>query len=203
MSRPANTRRVTPGMSITGRRLATVSGGPVAVPEAGRLTHLQFRRFAGCPVCNLHLRSVVARHDEILAAGIREVVVFHSSAEDLRPHVADLPFAVVPDLGKRLYAEFGVEAAPRSLLHPRALWAIIRGVLRDLGPVLLRRRPAPSLVPSGGNLGLPADLLIDGEGRVLAVKYGDHAYDQWPVDTLLALARAHSATSPSGARQNP
>lgn len=38
------------------------------------------------------------------------------------------------------------------------------------------------------NLGLPADLLIAADGRVVAAKYGSHAYDQWSVDELLALA---------------
>jgi hypothetical protein len=33
-----------------------IHGVPLSVPDAGnRLTHLQFRRFAGCPICNLHL----------------------------------------------------------------------------------------------------------------------------------------------------
>jgi hypothetical protein len=45
------------------------------------------------------------------------------------------------------------------------------------------------LAPTNGNLGLPADLLIAGDGRVVAVKYGTHAYDQWSVDELLGAAR--------------
>jgi hypothetical protein len=125
------------------------------VPEPGRLVHLQFRRFAGCPVCNLHLRSVVLRHDEIVASGVREVVVFHSPAAELRPHAADLPFAVVADPGKRLYREFGVEAGRRALLDTRAWGPIVRGVARDLTRALRERRPLPSLTPHGGRLGLP------------------------------------------------
>ncbi|GGK96677.1 alkyl hydroperoxide reductase [Sphaerisporangium melleum] len=191
-NRPA---RLTTGTPISPRSLDSVTGAPVSVPDAGWLTHLQFRRFAGCPVCNLHLRSIVARHDEITAAGVREVVVFHSPAEELRQHVTGLPFPVVADPGKRLYAEFGVESAPRALLDPRAWGPIVWGILRDLGPVLLRRRPLPSSVQPGGRLGLPADFLIGPDGRVLAAKYGEHAYDQWPVDTILALARTPSTTS--------
>jgi hypothetical protein len=41
---------------------------------------------------------------------------------------------------------------------------------------------------NGGINGLPADFLIAGDGRVLARKYGAHAYDQWSVDDLLGLA---------------
>ncbi|GAB3809196.1 peroxiredoxin-like family protein [Micromonospora zhanjiangensis] len=106
------------GRTVTGRELDTVGGGRVPVPDPGRLVHLQFRRFAGCPICNLHLRSIVRRHDEIEAAGVREVVVFHSDAAELREHTDDLPFAVVADPARRLYREFGVEAHRRALLDP-------------------------------------------------------------------------------------
>ena len=55
----------------------------VRVPDREALVHLQFRRFAGCPVCNLHLRSFVERYPKITAASIREVIVFHSWQEEL------------------------------------------------------------------------------------------------------------------------
>ena len=61
--------------------LAATSGQQVTIPDPeGDYVHLQLRRFAGCPICNLHLRSIVTRHDEIRSHGIREVVVFHSTA---------------------------------------------------------------------------------------------------------------------------
>jgi hypothetical protein len=45
-----------------------LAGAPVSIPSTShRLVHLQFRRFAGCPICNLHLRSIAVRHDELVA----------------------------------------------------------------------------------------------------------------------------------------
>jgi hypothetical protein len=117
-----------------------------------------------------------------------EVAVFHSGADDPRPFTAELPFAVVADPGKELYAEFGAEASPRALRNPQAWLPILRGVLRSLGRILQGKQPITSLQPEGGNLGLPADFLIASDGRVLACKYGDHIYDQWSVDDLLAQA---------------
>ncbi|MGW4914637.1 peroxiredoxin-like family protein [Streptomyces sp. NPDC004270] len=185
-----------PGSAVPQRGLTTVSGDPVAVPDPDRPVHLQFRRFAGCPVCNLHLRSVVRRHHEIAAAGVREVVVFHSSAEELRPHTADLPFAVVADPDKRLYREFGVEQSPRALLDPRAWGPIVRAVVSGAWHVVRGREHLPSTSPHGGRLGLPADFLIAPGGQVLAAKHGEHAYDQWSVDELLELAARVAPTPP-------
>ena len=89
-----------------------------------------------------------------------------------------------------LYAEFGVASAVRSLLDPRVWLPIVRAIARGLPPVLRGRLPLPSTSPHGGRLGLPADFLIAADGRVLAAKYGAHAYDQWSVDELLDLARS-------------
>ncbi len=177
-----------PGATVGSRGLTAVTGAPVTVPDRDRLIHVQFRRFAGCPICNLHLRSVVRRHAEIAQAGIREVVIFHSPAEELRDHVSDLPFAVIADPAKRLYTEFGVESAPRALLSPRAWGPTARAILRSAWTIARGRERAPARGPHGGRLGLPADFLIAPDGRVLAAKYGEHAYDQWSVDELLELA---------------
>jgi hypothetical protein len=183
------TRRLfEPGQLVTSRQLVALNE-VVTLPDPNRLVHLQFRRFAGCPVCDMHLRSVAKRHEEIVSAGIREVAVFHSAADDLRPFTVELPFAVVADPHKTLYAAFGVEAAPRALLSPQAWLPILRGVMRSLGRIVRGKQPVTSFHPEGGKLGLPADFLIDMDGRVLACKYGEHIYDQWSVDDLLSHAR--------------
>ena len=169
------------------RELVTIHGERVHIPEAQRLVHLHFRRYAGCPVCNLHLRSISRRHQEILAAGIREVVVFHSSAQTMLMFQGELPFAAIADPEKKLYSEFGVDrmsplAAFIAALTPRS-W-------RAAGRALWR---APSLRGAAGkgeeHLGLPADFLIGPGGRVLATKYGTYVDDHWSVDELLDLTK--------------
>jgi hypothetical protein len=170
------------------RSFTAVDGSEVAVPDPVLLTHLQFRRFAGCPVCNLHLRSIARRHEEISANGVREVVFFHAPADELRRYVADVPFALIGDPDKLTYREFGVEAAPRALLDPRVWPTIVRAVAVSLGEVIRGRKPMPpSRSPHGGRIGLPADFLIASDGTVRAAKYGEHAADQWSVDELLRL----------------
>jgi peroxiredoxin len=182
--------RIGPGAFLAARDLTAISGEIVHVPDADRLMHLQFRRFAGCPVCNLHLRSFVRWRDEIEAARVREVVVFHSSADELREHATGSPFALIADPDKQLYAEFGVESAARAVLDPRAWGAIVSGVLRSAFAIASGRERPPPIRPRGGSLGLPADFLIAPDGFVIASKYGRHADDQWSVNELLAFSRA-------------
>jgi peroxiredoxin len=188
--RMAHAAKIQTGTVIAGRRLESIRGEAVTVPQLDRLVHLQFRRFAGCPVCNLHLQSFVRRHDEIAGTGIHEVVIFHSTIDELLHYESDLPFAVIADPDKRLYTDFGVEKSPRALLGPRVWLPIVRAVLKSARYVLRDGRPMPPVRPRGGSLGLPADFLIATDGHVLACKYGLHADDQGSVDELLNLIRS-------------
>jgi peroxiredoxin len=172
-------------------KLTGISEESIALPDpSGRLTHVQFRRFAGCPICNLHLRSITERLDEISAAGVREVVVFHSTPAELRKYEDGLPFPVIGDPEKELYRRFGVEASAKAILKPGAWRALPAGWWHAAQTAITKRRALLPANPTNGNLGLPADILIDADGRVAAVKYGEHAYDQWSVDELLALTRS-------------
>ncbi len=183
----SHARRLQPGEAVPLRRFDTATGATLDIVDAP-LTHLQFRRFAGCPICSLHLQSFARRKDE-LAHSIREVVFFHSGKEDLARYAADLPFAVIPDPGKEIYRAFGVEVGARALVGLRPVLSVFRSVVIILVSVILGRRRMPPLRPAGGSLGLPADFLVDAEGRIVACKYGEHADDQWPVDDVLVLAR--------------
>ena len=180
--------RFAAGDAFPSRVLRDIDGADVPIPDpGGAWVHLQLRRYAGCPICSLHLRSFAQRHGELRAAGVLEVAVFHSTAEELRA-VHKQPFAVVPDPDKRLYAELGVGTSAGAVLDPRvwptAMRAVASGASSD-----------PSAGRAGGSFGLPADFLITPGGVVAASKYGVHADDQWSLDELLALLPAARASA--------
>lgn len=145
-----------------------------------RTVLLQFYRFAGCPVCNVSLRSYTKRYSELEAADIHVVAVFHSSVKSLRGHieVQNIPFPLVADPGKHIYERYEVEASPRAMAAPAVLGKAVRAVARGYFP-----KPA-----EGGQNGLPADFLIE-RGVVRYAHYGKHAADTLSVDEVLKLGR--------------
>lgn len=161
--------------------IESIQGNKVSIPHPQLITHLQFRRFAGCPMCNLHIQSFISRYSEIADAGIQEVAIFHSSQESMARYHAEAPFALIADPTKVLYKDFGVETAFKSVFNPRTWPVAIRGILK-YGAGLPSRGESP--------LGLPADFLIDSTAKVVAVHYGKHAYDQWEVDEVLSLVKS-------------
>jgi len=173
---------------------APLAGSTVRADDDPRPLHLQFRRFAGCPICHLHLRSFVRRAAE-LRTHVRELVFFHSEPEELRAHLAHLPMAVVADPQKVIYAAFGVESGAGSLLHPSAIIAALKGSAMAIYHLARGEQAPPALAPTGGRLGLPADFLLDHEGKVVDCHYGVHADDQWSVDDVILRAIATERTS--------
>ncbi|HYD61652.1 MAG TPA: peroxiredoxin-like family protein [Noviherbaspirillum sp.] len=182
--------RLVPGSTAPTISTTTIDGKAVSIPAPGaRYIHLQFRRFAGCPVCNFHLHIMRKRQSEIEAAGIREIVFFHSSREEMLKYQAQLPFDCVADPGKKIYRQFGVETSLLSILHPAVFWNGLRGILAT-GKFYKKAE--------NGITGLPADVLVGPDGTVIAAHYGRHADDHWSVDELLELASHASIAPPSG-----
>lgn len=182
-------------MFVKELKLQTIDDRILRLPDENNLVHLQFRRFAGCPVCNYHLRTFMRRKVELDQHGIREVILFHSFTRDMKRYAGYLPFDMVADPFKKVYAEFGVEAAAISLFHPKAWLAILRSVGYSLYQVVFQKKTMPPLRPYGGSFGLPADFLIAPDGKILAAHYGQHANDQWSVDELLSLCRRYEKSN--------
>jgi peroxiredoxin len=171
-----------PGDMLPTTEMKAVTGEAIRLPNPKLLIHLQFRRFVDCPICNTHIAEFRKRAQEIEAAGIEEVIVFHSSPASIRSYQEDIPFLMVGDPKKVFCKEFGVETS-FGFMSLKALGAGMRGMAH--GHFGLRL--------SGGPLGLPADFLISSSGRMNAVKYGTDAYDQWSFDELLTLTKGVAA----------
>jgi hypothetical protein len=155
--------------------------GPRRAPEGFVL------RFAGCPVCNLGLQEYIRRAADLRSAGVREVLVFHSEPRFIEDYHAELPFEVIADPEKRLYEAHGVESSIWAIASPLAWPSLVRGY---------RLRAAGSI--DSTPLGLPADVLIGADGRVVDCHYGTHSSDQWTVDDVLRRAGGESAQRAPG-----
>jgi hypothetical protein len=110
-------------------------------------------------------------------------MAFTKCCSEVQSFHTNLPFDAVADPIKRYYQRVGVEKSYFASLHPSALWAGIVGMAK--GRFGLRA--------TGGPFSLPAEFLVASDGRIVAAKYGLHAYDQWSVDELLKLTVSTSA----------
>jgi len=174
-----STRKLKSGEKFPAISLMTTKGKEFSIPAPGtKFTHVQFRRFSGCPICNTHIASLRAAAKQLERMSICEVLFFHSTKSEVQSFHNDLPFAAIADPDKSFYRLVGAETSIFASLQPSALWAAFVSALR--GRIRLKM--------TGGPFGLPAEFLVASDGRIVATKYGLHAYDQWSVEELVKLA---------------
>lgn len=183
-------RRLRPGDRLGPLSLVTIAGDRLRLPNGEDLIHVQLLRFAGCPVCSLHVHAFAGRRAEIERAGVRTVLVYPSTEEELARYQPELHFDVVADPAKALFRRFGAESSVRAVLDPRAWGPSAVAIMHTVAGSAREGRPMAPLTPRSGSLDLPADLLIAPDGEVVASKYGEHAADQWTVDEVITAAAA-------------
>jgi len=169
----------TPAPAFTGELLG---GGRLSIADLrGRPVLLKFYRFAECPICNLHMRELVLRHDEVTAAGLTTVALFHSPLSRAeRKHGFDLPFQAIADPRKQIFQAYGVEESLGGMFSRR--------VARDYVRAMRAGFYSKPLGHDGGIKGHPADFIIDGDGVIKHAHYGESYADSLRVDQVVSLA---------------
>ncbi len=147
----------------------------------GRRVVLSFFRDAACPFCNFRIYELTHNYKEWQAAGLEIIVVFSSTAEEVRQHVARYPrpFRMVADPGLVLYEQYGIEQSASALLKALMfkLPRIIRGVYTGGRP---KQNPHVKIVP--------ADFLLEIDGSVVELWYGRDTADHIPLEKIQHFA---------------
>lgn len=147
--------------------LANLRGQPVL---------LSFYRYAGCPICNLRVHQLIQAYPRLQSAGLRLMGVFQSPAAVMARNVGEQhpPFALIADPQLQLYRRFGVEQRWLGLFNPAVMVAAVKAMAKGFWPGAV----------NGPLNRVPADLLIDAQGRVAIAHYGQHLDDHLPLATI-------------------
>jgi peroxiredoxin Q/BCP len=147
----------------------------------GRKVLLSFYRYASCPLCNMRVHAVIRRHSAWQSQGLDVIAVFQSPAREIQRYVGrqDAAFPMVPDARMAFYKSYGVENSWLGFLRGGARLSVVgqamaKGFLpgRTNGPVHR----------------VPADFLIDENGRLAHCFYGKDAGDHLDLGVIDAFA---------------
>lgn len=180
-----------PKDAFTPRREVDAADNPLFIPAPEGITHLQFRRFIGCPFCDIHLRAFEMRYDEIRNAGINVIVVFRSNKEELNRNPADLPYSIFLDPEGKLYTEMSIKSGLRAILNVTALTSAFPNLIRT---IMAGRFALPQYGRMNKSLlGNPADFLLVPDGKILDREYATSAAGGWTVNELLERSKKLAA----------
>jgi peroxiredoxin len=79
---------------------------------------IRFYRFATCPICNLHLRNLVQRFDDLRTESLSVLAVFHSPKWRMEKNMPyDLPFEILSDPEKKIFRIYRVGSSLAVCFH--------------------------------------------------------------------------------------
>jgi peroxiredoxin len=175
-----SSRRLSPGQAAPPFQVRDWQGNPVGLSyPLERKLLLCFFRYASCPLCNLRVQELIRQQQRLKDHGIDILAIFQSPPERIRHYVGrqQPPFPLIPDPDRKLYHIYGVESSWGGFL--RAWTAGIGKVLR----AVIGKRFLPGTV-EGELHRIPADFLIDIDGRLSLVYYGRDIGDHLPLEHL-------------------
>lgn len=170
---------------------ATLLGGEVINSQdlLGQPLLLNFYRYAACPVCAATLAPYLVRHWELKQRGVRLLAFFHSPAQRMRTYFeADkTPFDLVVDPTREIYEAFGVTPSVLGMLHPGGLKAV---------PSMFKHIRTHNPLGRDGTLAImPADFLVNAQGRLVDLEYGRHLASGWSIDEALQRIEGSALSS--------
>jgi peroxiredoxin Q/BCP len=162
--------------------LETLDGSRLDCSKPKGPVVVSFARYAGCPVCQVHVGRIAAAMPEFRARSCGVWMVFQSSPERLRAAIAEWKpgFGAVADPPARLYEAFGVATSVAGYLHPRSMVALVRATVAGKRHGRFEGRETQ----------MPADFVLDASGRIRLAHYGRDVGDGAPVASLLAAVDA-------------
>ncbi len=161
--------------------LEALDGSRLDCRRSGAPAVVSFTRYAGCPVCQLHVARVAATMPEFRSRSCTVWMVFQSTPERLQAAMAGWQpgFAAVADPAARLYDAFGVAPSLTGYVHPRSVRALAQATLAGKRHGRFEGRETQ----------MPAGFVLDRAGRIAFAHYGrdvgDHA-----LEALLAAVDA-------------
>lgn len=135
---------------------------------------ISFFRFAGCPFCNLRIHEMVNSHQE----NFNIIGIFDSPLNNLIKHSKghNAPFSILADEKNIYYKQYGVEHSIKGMLEGMFLHfpRLMKGMFKGYLPTTIK----------GSLITMPADFLIDKNGKIHTAYYAKHEADHIPLKTI-------------------
>ena len=148
----------------------------------GKRVILTFFRFSSCPLCNMRIRRIIQRWDEISNDAVM-VAVFDAKIGELQKRMKkhNPPFVVVAD---ETYEQFTKNGVKKSFF--KFIWGAMRSPLTLLQATL--RGFVPLTMSISKLSTIPVDILIDEDGKVVEAHYCKDTADHLPLDRMIAFS---------------
>ena len=149
----------------------------------GKRVIFTFFRFSSCPFCNIRIDRLMKRWDEFPEDTVM-VGVFDAQIGELTKRMGkrNIPFTIVADETYEHFEKNGVEKS-----YPRFMWGAMRSPITMIMATLKGYIPMTLSISKMSTL--PADILIDEDGKIVEAHYCKDTVDHISIDRMIAFAK--------------
>jgi len=146
----------------------------------GKKIWLAFYRYASCPLCNLHINTIIQRFDEVQRAGLIFLPVFQSAPEEVRKYAGknELPFQIICDPQEKIYKRYNVGKSYGGFLSLNVMTKGMKAMMKGHMPGKME----------GEISRLPSEFIINENFEVIYRYDGKDIGDHPSLDIILAKA---------------
>jgi len=148
----------------------------------GKKVILTFFRFSSCPLCNMRIRRLTQRWNEFSKDTVM-VGVFDAGLDELQKRMKkhEVPFTIVADEHYDHFEKNGVKKSfGRFMLGAaKSPITLLQATLRGYVPLTMSISKLSTI---------PADILIDEQGKVVEAHYCKDTSDHLPIDRMIAFS---------------
>jgi thioredoxin-dependent peroxiredoxin len=163
--------------------LKSAQGESISISKyKGKNILLAFFRFAGCPVCNFRMHSLMENYAKMQQQNIEIIAVFESGNEVLATYIKDatIPFAVIGNHELSLYKKYGVQKSILKMMN--TMFKKEPKQQMKQGEIMFNEKKYKQ---DGSMTRMPADFLIDSKGIIQIAHYGKFIGDHIPLNVIL------------------
>ncbi len=149
----------------------------------GKRVIFTFFRFSSCPFCNIRIDRLMKRWNEFPEDTVM-VGVFDAQIGELTKRMGkrNIPFTIVADETYEHFEKNGVEKS-----YPRFMWGAMRSPITMIMATLKGYIPMTLSISKMSTL--PADILIDEDGKIVEAHYCKDTVDHISIDRMIAFAK--------------
>jgi peroxiredoxin Q/BCP len=178
------TSRLSPPLEAPDFTATTVEGEEVSLSQyRGTPVWLAFFRYAMCPLCNFRIHQLLqVWPQQFEGRGFQMLGVFQSTQRKLDGLMErhNPPFKVISDPKMELYGKYRVETSWKGMMS-KDVRESMAGAAKAGIPLMRPWEGPPNRVP--------ADFLIDTEGLVRTVFYGENMAQHIPFEDVESFLR--------------
>lgn len=145
----------------------------------GKKVLIKFHRFCGCPVAQYQIHELIERQNELNDSGIETIVFMHSTKQKILSNFKETPgLHIIPDCKKTYYRLYQSQFSLRKFFSLASWRVTFEAIFKGNFPHFNKF--------GGGVLGVPSDFLLDKNGMITDLHYGQHFGDSWTVSEIIS-----------------